>query len=454
MSRLFAAMRCTATIVLCLALTGCRVLTFVGDVWDDHEFDIPSEDDVCESNCRPTPYVGLGRYWTPRDNFTVERLAHKCFDKAWDEYLSHCSHPPSRHFRNGFEDAFDEIADGGNGVIPPIPPKKYWNTYYRSPEGKVFARQWFNGYRIGVEMARVAGLDKMNQIATSVPDPCGCGGRGCQQCAGGAIHTPGFGPTREDSFWNMPSGSFASPTHDSANPYTGPNNAMPSNGLPHSGNSGGQPADSPLTPIPEPFPSGVLTNPAAPRPAVPALPQPGSSQPLVPNPGSGNSSPANNGGTRFLRQPSTTPATVPFPLPQNPSAIPNSNTPVGPNSTPSEAIPGDGGHSIPPASQITPAGQFPTQQFRSPLHDGYDNRSRQFHPTYGPNGAHGSHSAPMASPQPNHPMAFPNTWPQAQPQFANQAQPRFAPQAQPQFGHSNGGFAAPYYAAPPGIYSR
>ncbi|MDA1017887.1 MAG: hypothetical protein O3A00_25945, partial [Planctomycetota bacterium] len=339
MSRLLAAMRWTTGFVLCLALTGCRVLTFVGDVWDHGEFDFRRQDPACKSNCKPKPYVGLGSYWTPRDDFTVERLAHKCFDHAWEDYLAHCSRPPSKHFRNGFEDAFDEIADGGDGVIPPIPPKKYWNTYYRSPEGKFYAQQWFNGYQVGVDMARAAGLDNMRQIATSIPQPCGCGGRGCQQCSGGAMSSPNDPSFPGSMFGEMPGGIQSRTPYDS-------------------------PANSRLTPIPEPYPSSVLTNPASPVPAkstphvtptppypeVPALPQPGSATPIVPNPDSPTATPSNSG---FLPQPNSSPATVPFSV--NPQPNPNSIAPDRSTFTPSRATPTGPapGHSIPPASEIT-----------------------------------------------------------------------------------------------------
>ena len=56
-------------------------------------------------------------------------------------------------FRDGFIQAYEDIADGQSGATPPVPPSKYWTAYYRSAEGKQHAQQWFNGYRVGASSA-------------------------------------------------------------------------------------------------------------------------------------------------------------------------------------------------------------------------------------------------------------------------------------------------------------
>lgn len=58
----------------------------------------------------------------------------------------------------GFRDGFvDYVYAGGEGEPPPIPPRKFWNVAWRTPEGDVGARQWFSGYRHGAQVARNGG---------------------------------------------------------------------------------------------------------------------------------------------------------------------------------------------------------------------------------------------------------------------------------------------------------
>ncbi|MBI5758864.1 MAG: hypothetical protein HZA46_10140 [Planctomycetales bacterium] len=69
-------------------------------------------------------------------------------------------------FKEGFERAYVDIAEGGSGVTPAIPPERYWGYRYRTPDGHQRAQDWFRGYEMGASYAEVDGL-KYNDIATS-----------------------------------------------------------------------------------------------------------------------------------------------------------------------------------------------------------------------------------------------------------------------------------------------
>lgn len=73
----------------------------------------------------------------------------------------------SSHFKDGFEQAYLDIANGYSGNVPAVPPRKYWTAYYRTPPGRERANQWFEGYQLGGEQARQNGFDQLNGIATS-----------------------------------------------------------------------------------------------------------------------------------------------------------------------------------------------------------------------------------------------------------------------------------------------
>jgi hypothetical protein len=78
----------------------------------------------------------------------------------------------------GFEQAFIDVAQGGWGMTPAVPPRRYWGLCSRTPAGKERACDWLAGYSAGAERA-LAMLGDEGVIATSFR--CGaCGG----QCGG------------------------------------------------------------------------------------------------------------------------------------------------------------------------------------------------------------------------------------------------------------------------------
>lgn len=74
---------------------------------------------------------------------------------------------PSCHFREGFTQAYVDMAEGGNGTVPPIPPERYWKSKFRSAPGYARAEEWFAGYRTGAGMAEAEGLSQFNTVPTS-----------------------------------------------------------------------------------------------------------------------------------------------------------------------------------------------------------------------------------------------------------------------------------------------
>jgi hypothetical protein len=99
------------------------------------------------AGCGPNLYIGC------IDTWRVRRYALASADKAWRR----CHNPGGRgscHFRDGFDQAFVDLAEGGDGTPPGVPPERYWWCTYRSACGQRFAEEWFAGYEAGVEAAR------------------------------------------------------------------------------------------------------------------------------------------------------------------------------------------------------------------------------------------------------------------------------------------------------------
>jgi hypothetical protein len=90
-------------------------------------------------------------------------------DQAWIAENGPC---PEEGLYNdyalGFRDGFvDFVYAGGDGEPPPVPPRKFWNVAWRTPEGNEASHQWFNGYRHGAHVARTGGYRERGIVATT-----------------------------------------------------------------------------------------------------------------------------------------------------------------------------------------------------------------------------------------------------------------------------------------------
>lgn len=243
-----------------------------------------------------------------RDRKAVNHAAIEAANQALSES---CGSEMSRDFEQGFQTAFLDIANGGSGALPAVPPPRYWTAAYRTTWGHHKAREWFEGYQAGANAAKCGALREAQTVPTSVYRTCdrqvaaGFGGRAdsvpvSQTTPAGWGHH-GSMPTPA---WN---GQPASPyTPYLANPY---------------------PAASPQATLPPAYSPPTYSPPANPWPTTPVLPSPSFTQPV----------------------PSYSPPAWPTPQPPiaPPTAAPN---PWNSFSTPT---PGDpfsysGGHSVAP----------------------------------------------------------------------------------------------------------
>ncbi len=140
----------------------------------------------CQTGCSRFG-VGVGRWWSSTsfcrpntfdlgmDNWKVRQSAKAMAHRSLRQFRRQSGFKPSCHFCEGFECAYIDMAQGGSGATPAIPPRRYWNCEYRSGEGYARADEWFEGYRIGAGMAEADGLKRFNSIHTSMGTAAGGG---------------------------------------------------------------------------------------------------------------------------------------------------------------------------------------------------------------------------------------------------------------------------------------
>jgi hypothetical protein len=98
----------------------------------------------------------------PRLVFGDAKVKHR-LRKLAGEALAECAdrHPKkvfTYEFRDGFVDGFVDYLDSGGPCLPPaIPPYKYRSHKYLSPEGHAKVRDYFLGFKYGVDVAVATG---------------------------------------------------------------------------------------------------------------------------------------------------------------------------------------------------------------------------------------------------------------------------------------------------------
>lgn len=161
----------------CFGKLGCRTSWFQRNRCNDCG-PCATGCDSCESGCDRgwsgfCHHVGSKLGWCPpnhysrcQDRCVTKHYAKSLAKKRLDDLGDESGESFSCHFEEGFEQAYVDIAEGGSGVTPAIPPERYWGFRYRTPQGHTRAQEWFSGYELGANLAEHDGL-KYNTIPTS-----------------------------------------------------------------------------------------------------------------------------------------------------------------------------------------------------------------------------------------------------------------------------------------------
>lgn len=73
-----------------------------------------------------------------------------------------------RHFGKGYRDGYFDVAMGGNGCQPTLPPREYWGSWYQTERGLAQVEAYFDGHEHGAMAGRDDGAAEFHSIPTSV----------------------------------------------------------------------------------------------------------------------------------------------------------------------------------------------------------------------------------------------------------------------------------------------
>lgn len=129
------------------------------------------------SDCVP-PKSYSSYYQSFSDKLVTKGTAEGCAARDLKEfYGKECA--TSKHFADGFTQAYVDVALGKLAVVPAVPPSKYWNAYYRSCEGAPAVHDWFAGYEAGLQTSYERGVSQFNRVVSSWSDGSGSDGATC-----------------------------------------------------------------------------------------------------------------------------------------------------------------------------------------------------------------------------------------------------------------------------------
>ncbi len=88
--------------------------------------------------------------------------------QAWHNQKHHfAGHAEFHALGAGFRDGYVDVATGGSGCPPSVPPRKYWSWKYQTAEGQCKVAAWFEGFAHGARAAEVDGADNFQDIQVS-----------------------------------------------------------------------------------------------------------------------------------------------------------------------------------------------------------------------------------------------------------------------------------------------
>lgn len=76
------------------------------------------------------------------------------------------------HFKSGYEAGYLDVASGGDGCLPTLPPRCYWKVCYQNPKGRQKTIAWFDGFAHGAIAADKDGVNAYANIFTLKNDSC------------------------------------------------------------------------------------------------------------------------------------------------------------------------------------------------------------------------------------------------------------------------------------------
>ncbi|MFK7819103.1 MAG: hypothetical protein AB8G99_10320 [Planctomycetaceae bacterium] len=108
------------------------------------------------------------RYNHSIDKYLARKRASLQAWYVWRQCADQCQCGRIKDYRRGFIDGYCDVALGGDGCAPVVPPNRYWGWRYQDAGGAECVAAWYEGHPVGVAAALEAGSHY--EIQTIVPE--------------------------------------------------------------------------------------------------------------------------------------------------------------------------------------------------------------------------------------------------------------------------------------------
>lgn len=99
-------------------------------------------------------------------NYFARRQYEKMARRAYASCAGVSRHPGG-DFHDGFFAGYLDVATGGCGRVPAVPPHRYWGRCYTNPGGHQDAEAWFAGFAAGAGAAQGDGVGNYYGVPSS-----------------------------------------------------------------------------------------------------------------------------------------------------------------------------------------------------------------------------------------------------------------------------------------------
>ena len=149
-------------------------------LWEDR-FVVASGADPAECqrvDCSPSEYGADSYQFSNFDEKALESKLRDCASEALSVIEDVTGQEFNEDFEYGFVQAFVDLSQNRKGITPAVPPPRYWNAYYRAPQGHQHVYDWYAGYELGTQEAFRAGIHTWTEVV-SLAALYGMSGPGC-----------------------------------------------------------------------------------------------------------------------------------------------------------------------------------------------------------------------------------------------------------------------------------
>lgn len=112
--------------------------------------------------------AGCSSLQEAKQDYLISYRNEQMAKEAWRSMRGEYNNMYPTDFERGWRQGYYDVASGGSGCSPAIPPSNYWHIRYQNSCGQQRVLSWLNGYREGALVAEQDGVAAFSAIPTFI----------------------------------------------------------------------------------------------------------------------------------------------------------------------------------------------------------------------------------------------------------------------------------------------